>query len=68
MFEVVAQAARVKVLTLEAPEYRDSEGSKPIFRTLGRDLEGFTRNPVISFRTEIAAIRATGARKTHKTL
>ena len=56
------------VLTLEAPEKRESESSKPISRTLGRNLEGFTRAPKISIRTEIAASWATRAQKTHKSL
>ena len=47
------------VLILAPVEIRESESSRPIFRTLGRNLEGCTRTPEISLRTESAASRMT---------
>jgi hypothetical protein len=44
------------VLTLEAPEKRESESSGPIFRTAGRNLEGCVRETEISLQTESAAV------------
>ena len=55
-------------LFLEPVENRESASSRPIFRTLGRNLEGCARTPEISIRTEIAASWATRAQKTHKSL
>ena len=43
------------VLTLEAPEKRESESSGPIFRTGGCNLEGCVRETEISLQTERAA-------------
>jgi hypothetical protein len=43
------------VLTLEAPEKRESESSGPIFRTAGCNLEGCVRETEISPQTESAA-------------
>ena len=51
------------VLTLEAPEKRKSESSGPIFRTGGRNLEGFVRETEISLQTESAAVWAGNTRK-----
>jgi hypothetical protein len=56
------------VLILEPVKNRESESSRPIFRTLRRNLEGCVRTPEISFRTESAASWATRAQKTHKSL
>ena len=56
------------VLIQEPVKNRESENSRPIFRTLGRNLEGFTRTPEISLRTENAASRGTRAWKTRKSL
>ena len=56
------------VLILEPVKNRESESSRPFFRTLRRNLEGCTRTPEISLRTEIAASWATRAQKTHKSL
>ena len=55
------------VLTLEAPEKRESESSGPIFRTGGRNLEGCVRETEISLQTEIAAVWAGGTRKALET-
>ena len=46
------------VLTLEAPEKRESESSRPIFRTDGRNLEGCVRETEISLQTERAEVLA----------
>ena len=46
------------VLTLEAPEKRESESSGPIFRTGGCNLEGCVRESEISLQTESAAVWA----------
>jgi hypothetical protein len=43
------------VLNLEPVKNRESESSRPFFRTLRRNLEGCTRTPEISLRTESAA-------------
>ncbi len=51
------------VLTLEGPEKRESESSGPIFRTDGRNLEGFVRETEISLQTESAAVWAGDRRK-----
>jgi len=51
------------VLTLKAPEKRESESSGPIFRTDGRNLEGCVRETEISLQTEIAADWAGETRK-----
>ena len=55
------------VLTLEAPEKRESESSGPIFRTGGRNLEGCVRETEISLQTESAAVRAGEPRKALET-
>ncbi len=55
------------VLTLEAPEKRESESSGPIFRTAGCNLEGCVREAEISLQTEIAAVRAGETRKALET-
>jgi len=44
------------VLTLEAPEKRESESSGPFFRTGGCNLEGCVREAEISLQTESAAV------------
>ena len=51
------------VLTLEAPEKRESESSGPIFRTDGRNLEGCVRETEISLQTESAAVWVGETRK-----
>jgi len=51
------------VLILEPVENRQSESSRPIFRTLRRNLEGCARTPKISIRTESAASWATRAKE-----
>ena len=51
------------VLTLEAPEKRESESSGPIFRTVGRNLEGCVRESEISLQTERAVVWAGGTLK-----
>jgi hypothetical protein len=55
------------VLTLEAPEKRESESSGPIFRTVGRNLEGCVRETDISLQTESAAVWAGGTPKALET-
>ena len=55
------------MLTLEAPEKRESESSGPIFRTVGRNLEGCVRETEISLQTESAADWAGGTRKALET-
>ena len=55
------------MLTLEVPEKRESESSRPIFRTDGRNLEGCVRETEISLQTEIAAVRAGETRKAWET-
>ena len=51
------------LLTLEAPEKRESESSGPIFRTGGRNLQGCVRETEISLQTESAAVWAGKMRK-----
>jgi hypothetical protein len=51
------------LLTLEAPEKRESESSGPIFRTGGCNLEGCVRETEISLQTENAAVWAGEPRK-----
>ena len=51
------------VLTLEAPEKRESESSGPIFRTDRSNLEGSVRGAEISLQTESAAVWAGETRK-----
>lgn len=51
------------VLTLEAPEKRESESSGPIFRNGERNLEGCVRETEISLQTESAAVLAGETRK-----
>ena len=51
------------VLTLEAPEKRESESLRPIFRTGGFNLEGCVRETKISLQTESAAVWAGERRK-----
>jgi len=46
------------VLTLEAPEKRESESSGLSFRTGGCNLEGCVRESEISLQTESAAVWA----------
>ena len=55
------------MLTLESHEKRESESSVPIFRTGGRNLEGFARETEISLQTEIAAVWAGEPRKALET-
>ena len=55
------------MLTLEAPEKRESESSGPISRTVGCNLEGCVRETEISFQTESAADWAGGTRKALET-
>ena len=55
------------LLTLEAPEKRESESSEPIFRTHGCNLEGCVRETEISLQTESAADWARGTRKALET-
>ncbi len=55
------------VLTLEAPEKRESESSGPIFRSAGCNLEGCVRETEISLQTEIAAVWAGETRKAWET-
>ena len=56
------------MLTLEAPEKRESESSGTIFRTAGCNLEGCVRETEISLQTENAAVWAGGTRKALETL
>lgn len=51
------------VLTLEAPEKRESESSGLIFRTGGCNLEGCVREKEISLETEYAAVWAVEPQK-----
>jgi hypothetical protein len=51
------------VLTLEAPEKRESESSGPIFRTVRRNLEGCVRETEIYLQTENWAVWAGERRK-----
>jgi len=55
------------VLTLEAPEKRESESSGPFFRTGGCNLEGCVRDAEIALQTEIAADWAGETRKALET-
>ena len=55
------------VLTLEAPEKRESESSGPIFRTGVCNLEGCDRETEISLQTESAAVWASETRKALET-
>ena len=55
------------MLTLEVPKKRESESSRPIFRTDGRNLEGCVRETEISLQTESAAVWAGGTRKALET-
>ncbi len=55
------------MLTLEAPEKRESESSGPFFRTGERDLEGCVRETKISLRTESAAVWGVEPRKALET-
>lgn len=54
------------MLTLEAPEKRESESSGLIFRTSGCNLEGCVRETEISLQTEIAAVWAVEPQKASK--
>jgi hypothetical protein len=51
------------LLTLEAPEKRESESSRPIFRNAGCNPEGCVRETEISLQTESAAVWANQTRK-----
>ena len=51
------------MLTLDVPKKRESESSRSIFRTDGRNLEGCVRETEISLQTEIAAVWAGETRK-----
>ena len=55
------------VLSLEAPQKRESESSGPIFRTGGCNLEGYVRETEISLQTESAASWSGDTRKALKT-
>ena len=55
------------MLTLEAPEKRESESSGPIFRTGGCKLEGCVRETEISLQTESVAAWAGEPRKALET-
>ncbi len=56
------------MLTLEAPEKRESESSGLIFRTGGCNLEGCVREKEISLETENAAVWAVEPQKASKAL
>jgi hypothetical protein len=62
-FEPVCTGGPIEnsVLILEPVENRESDSSNPFFRTLKCNLEGCTRTPEISLRTEIATSWATRA-------
>jgi hypothetical protein len=51
------------LLTLGAPEKRESESSGPFFRTGERNLEGCFRETEISLQTESEAVLAGETRK-----
>jgi len=55
------------LLTLEAPEKRESESSGPIIRTGGRNLQGCVRETEISLQTESAAVWTGEPRKALET-